>query len=163
MTKQERGHFFFIRTVYREEVDAKTYFLSALPTARWSMRQLSSYIPLPPPSVHHLMILQLLIYSLEKLTWTVHSVRSCWGPISSHGFAGPLKCKTAASLTILCSSADSGWPSPNPDTCQEGSMAWTCPWKATKAGGSSPKSQSLKPDSTFFSSCIIVNRQSQEV
>lgn len=110
-------------------------------------------------SVHHLMTLQLLIYSLEKLTWTVHNLRSCGGPISSHGFVGPLKCITEASPTIFWTSADDGWPDPNPDKCQDGLMGWTCPWKATKAGGSSPRSQSVKPDSTFFSACTIVDRQ----
>lgn len=73
--------------------------------------------------------------------------RTSGNPISSHGFAGPLKCKTAADFNI--SLLASGDRRPNPATCHEGSIGCTLPSKASKAGGSTPGCHNSNPELRF--------------
>ena len=93
----------------------------------------------------HYTTLQLIKNSSEWLRWFSHIFRSSGKPISSHGFLGPLKCRTAAESTT----SGSGTRRPNSDKCHKGSIACTLPSKATKAGGSQPKRQRAKSDSRF--------------
>lgn len=77
-----------------------------------------------------------------------HSSRSSGNAISSHGFRGPLKCRTAEN----CSSSASGICQPRPGKCHNGSIACTRPSNAIRAGGSDAIFHSLKSDSRFCTS-----------
>jgi hypothetical protein len=81
----------------------------------------------------------------DAFKWASHSCRSSGNATSSHGFRGPLKCSTAESRTR----SGRGTRQPRPGRFHRGSIAWTRPSNASRAGGSEAICHSLKPDSRF--------------
>lgn len=92
----------------------------------------------------HLVIPHFLICSFDEFTCLVHRCLTSEDPIPSHGFAGPLKCTTAAASTTCLSAREYRYP--KPDTCHEGSRMWRWLSNASKAGGRAPGCQSSKPE-----------------
>lgn len=93
----------------------------------------------------HPMILHFLTNLFEEFTCLFHKPRTSGKPISSHGFAGPLKWITEAASNI--SLGTSGDRAPNPATCHNGSIWCTWPSNAITAGGIIPGRHNVNPDS----------------
>ena len=81
----------------------------------------------------------------DAFRWPSHSCRSSGNATSSHGFRGPLKCRTAEERAA--SGSGTRWP--RPGRCHSGSIACTRPSNAIRAGGSEAICHSLNPDSRF--------------
>lgn len=97
------------------------------------------------------MILHFLTKMSEELTYLYQRDRTSGLLISSHGFAGPLKCKTAADFRI--SSGALTDRDPSPATCHDGSRVCVSPLKASSVGGNAPGCHNCSPELTL---CIKV-------
>lgn len=84
---------------------------------------------------------------LEELTYLYQRDRTTGLLISSHGLAGPLKCKTAADFRI--SSGDLKDRDPSPATCHDGSRDCVSPLKASRVGGKAPGCHNCSPELTL--------------
>lgn len=84
---------------------------------------------------------------LESFTCLYQKLCTSGSAISSHGFAGPLKCKTAAASNIYLSICGDLWP--NSAICHEDSMHCICPSNASNAGGSTPGCHNVNPALRF--------------
>lgn len=93
-------------------------------------------------------MLHLLTKRSEKLICLYHKLRTSGAPISSHGFAGPLKCTTAADSNTSLWASGNRWP--RPLKCHKGSIGCTWPSNAIRAGGRTPGFQNTDPESRLW-------------